>query len=138
MNSKTYTFIDCDSHITEPHDLWKRYLPRSFQSYAPTTALDPSNDREYWYFGSEKVTGVAAFSWAGWPESFPHTPPTFKDIAPACYEAKLRLQWMDDHGCQAQVLFPNLIGTAGERCLKVPDAQLGLALLQAYNTYVAE
>ena len=45
---------------------------------------------------------------AGWPEYPPDHPKRWQDADPATWDAKLRLQKMDEYGIHAQVLYPNV------------------------------
>ena len=45
---------------------------------------------------------------AGWHEYPPSHPPRWEDADPHTWDAKLRLERMDEYGVWAQVLYPNV------------------------------
>ena len=40
--------IDCDSHLSEPADLWTSRLPRALQSVAPRVETDDAGVEWWW------------------------------------------------------------------------------------------
>ena len=64
--------------------------------------------------------------------------PPFDDIPAAAYDAKARLAHMDAEGIYAQVLYPNVGGFGSQNFLRMDNAELKLACVQAYNDFLAE
>ena len=61
-------FIDADTHITEPGDVWTSRLPRKFQNAAPRM-IRSDDGVDFWRFGrAERKIPVGATALAGWPE----------------------------------------------------------------------
>jgi predicted TIM-barrel fold metal-dependent hydrolase len=81
------------------------------------------------------VGGTAA---AGWPEPFPSAPATYEECHPAAYDAHARLAYMDTAGIWAQVLYPNVAGFGSQRFLSIPDDELKLVCVRAYNDFLRD
>jgi predicted TIM-barrel fold metal-dependent hydrolase len=59
------------------------------------------------------------------------------DVMPASYDTKARVQFMDDHGFKAQIMYPNVLGFAGQAAARL-DPELRLVSTQIYNDAMAE
>src|SRR5579864_3619864 len=101
--------IDCDSHISEPADLWTSRLPAKFRHDAPHVELERSTGRMRWHVGDHVLSPVGTGAHAGWKEWWPSYPPTLEQADPAVYDPVARLQRLDEYGIAVQLLFPNII-----------------------------
>ena len=131
-------FIDADTHITEPADVWTARLPRKFHDDAPHM-VRTDDGADVWRFGKkgrEIPVGVTAM--AGWPEPFPSIPRNLDECAPAAYDAKARLEYMDEIGAWAMALYPNIGGFGSETFLGLGDRELMLACVHAYNDWLID
>ena len=64
-------FIDADTHITEPGDVWTSRLPQKFQDAAPRM-IRTDDGVDVWQFGrKERKIPVGATAVAGWPSPSP-------------------------------------------------------------------
>lgn len=130
--------IDCDTHITEPGDVWTARLPSRFQADAPRIVRD-ADGRDSWIFGtSQRIVPVGVTAVAGWHEPFPASPRNMDEIPAAAHEAGARLQYMDEIGVWACALYPNIGGFGSESFLSLPDAELKLACVRAYNDWLLD
>jgi predicted TIM-barrel fold metal-dependent hydrolase len=136
MDASEIQVVDADSHLTEPPDLWTSRLPKKWSSEMPRVQVESASGIERWRIGDAWCSGVGTQSQAGWAEYPPSFPPTWSDINPWCYSADARLSWMDEHGIQAQVLYPNITAFEGWALMALPDAELRLAIIRAYNDYI--
>ncbi len=102
-----FDVISADSHVIEPPDLWKKWLPKTYQERAPRLVKDEDGG-DAWFFGEGRppeplglvtVTGYGydKFKWTGW---------TYDKIEPGCYVGKERLKQLDFDGVQAEVIYP--------------------------------
>jgi hypothetical protein len=41
--------IDCDSHVTEPPDLWSTYLSEKWRAEPPRVAWNEASSEDTWY-----------------------------------------------------------------------------------------
>jgi predicted TIM-barrel fold metal-dependent hydrolase len=131
-------FIDADTHITEPGDVWTSRLPQKFQDAAPRM-IRTDDGVDLWRFGkAERAIPVGATACAGWPQPFPSIPRNLDECPPAAYDAKARLEYMDEIGAWAMALYPNIGGFGSETFLGLGDPELMLACVRAYNDWLIE
>ena len=127
--------VDCDQHVIEPPDLWERYLPSAYQDRAPKLVKDEDGG-DAWQLGAyvESLGLVAAKEVK--PRDLRWTGARYEDMHPGIYEAKGRLEILDEDGIHACVLFPPqrtmiYFMTCG-------DPELQLAGMRAYNEFISE
>jgi predicted TIM-barrel fold metal-dependent hydrolase len=131
-------FIDADTHITEPGDVWTSRLPRKFQDSAPHM-VRTDDGFDVWSFGSKgRAIPVGATAVAGWKDPFPAMPRNLDECPPAAYDAAARLAYMDEIGAWAMALYPNVGGFGSETFLGLNDPELMLACVRAYNDWLIE
>lgn len=131
-------FIDADTHITEPADVWTSRLPAKFQDAAPRM-IRTDDGVDVWRFGNaDRKIPVGATAVAGWHDPFPSIPKNLDECPPASYDAKARLEYMDEIGAWAMALYPNIGGFGSETFLGLDDPALMLACVQAYNDWLIE
>ena len=131
-------FIDADTHITEPGDVWTSRLPQKFQDQAPRM-VRTDDGVDMWRFGErERQIPVGATAVAGWKDPFPSIPRNLDECPPAAYDAKARLAYMDEIGAWAMALYPNIGGFGSETFLGLGDPELMLACVRAYNDWLIE
>jgi predicted TIM-barrel fold metal-dependent hydrolase len=129
--------IDVDTHVTEPPDLWTARLGQKWQEVAPKVVRDPRSGHERWTMGGRWLSDVATYAVAGWPEYPPSHPPTLHDADPGAWDPAKRLQWMDEHGVWAQVLYPNLIAFESSVFVDV-DPGFAIECTRAYNDFLID
>jgi len=131
-------FIDADTHVTEPGDVWTARLPAKLRSRAPRMVRS-DDGVDFWQFGTrERRIPVGATAVAGWPEPFPSMPRNLDECPPAAWDAKARLAYMDGIGAWAMALYPNIGGFGSETFLGLGDPELMLACVRAYNDWLVE
>jgi uncharacterized protein len=127
--------IDCDSHLAEPPDLWTSRMDKAKWGDAiPHLEFDERVGMERWVVGGKKLTSVANWAVAGWPEHPPSHPPSLEQADPAAFFAPERLQRLDEYGIYAQVLYPNLIAFSHHAFTAVGH-DFALEAIQAYNDF---
>jgi predicted TIM-barrel fold metal-dependent hydrolase len=110
MASSATPIIDVDSHLTEPKDLWTSRMTGQWADFAPRTFWDENAGRERWHIGRYQLLGTQDGNHAGWKEFWPSLPHTQEEGDPGAYNAKARLERLDQFGIAAQILYPNLLG----------------------------
>ena len=135
--TERFNVIDVDTHIVEPPDLWTSRVSKKWGDLVPHVRLD-SRKVERWYMGTERLPAAGSVAQAGWKDFPPSFPPTLAEADPAAWKARDRLERMDQYGIYAQVLYPNLLGFQCESFMRMPDRQLGLECVSAYNDFLAE
>ena len=131
--------VDADGHISEPHDLWARYLPSPLRERASAALRmvdhpggGVSACLEGRFIGEGNFQGAGGFGRTNAEMSRARWGPT--DMNPGGFDPHRRLQDMDRMGIAVAVLFPSM-------CLLlngVEDPELAAAMARAYNTYAAE
>lgn len=139
-----YRFIDSDTHISEPADVWTARLPAKWRDRGPNVRwveADASKGQragQYWFLGDQQSFPVGLTTSAGWGKPFPSCPMTYEEMHPASWQIGPRLAYMDSIGCWAQVLYPNIGGFGNQFFLKLGDPELMLACVQAFNDFQQE
>ena len=133
----TLGVIDVDTHVSEPMDLWTSRLPPKWHDDAPHGEWDDSTDQYRWRIGKHLLFGISSQNHAGWREFYPSVPKSMEESDPGSYDPKARLEWMDAHGVNVQVIYPNVLGFWGFAFLDM-DPKLRLACVQAFNDYQVE
>lgn len=128
--------IDVDTHITEPADVWTSRVSKKWGDRVPH--VQRHEGRDIWLIGDEMVGGPGFTTMAGFDGSYPECPHGYDDIPKASYDAKARLDFMDEEGIFAAVLYPNVGGFGSGGFLKLKDPQLMLECVRAYNDFLVE
>lgn len=125
--------IDCDTHFTEPADLWTANAPAGLRDRMPHVKRVDNTD--YWFVGDRnfgsiggnvigkdhnKLLGRLAYQ-------------NYDQITPASYEVDARLQEMDAMGVWGQICFQNGGTTQAGSLVALGDPELALTILQVYN-----
>lgn len=131
------TFIDADTHITEPADLWTSRVSAKWGDRVPHVRQDDKNVNA-WFVGDDKIANAPSGVFAGWKGKFPSSPPTYEDAHPASFDVHERLKLMDETGVYAQVLYPNVAGFGSQRFLQLKEPALMLECVRAWNDFQAE
>lgn len=131
----TVAVIDVDTHLTEPPDVWTARLPTSLHDRVPH--IERVNGQDVWMAAGERIGAPGYYSMAGWHGIMPASiPNTFDDIAPAMYDAKARLAFLDEQGIAAQVLYPNVGGFGNGYFLRLGDRELVAECVRTYNDFL--
>ncbi|HTH29532.1 MAG TPA: amidohydrolase family protein [Sphingobium sp.] len=130
--------VDCDTHFSEPPDLFISRAPAKYKDRAPVQRRVNGNDR--WFvdgrdFGStggnvirkdnNKLLGRMAF-------------PTMEEGHPGAWELKPRLQAMDDMGIYAQICYHNSGVTQAGALMALRDEEFALWVISTYNDAAAQ
>jgi predicted TIM-barrel fold metal-dependent hydrolase len=133
----SYTIIDCDTHITEPRDVWTARVPAKYLDRVPHVVRN-AEGKDVWMLEGTQIYTVGLTATAGWREPFPGGPPTYEEMHPAAHDPHARLALMDTQGIWAQVLYPNVAGFGSQRFLQIPDDELKLVCVEAYNDFLRD
>jgi predicted TIM-barrel fold metal-dependent hydrolase len=127
--------IDCDTHVTEPADVWTARVPAKLRDRAPRIVRD-EHGFDTWHVGeSTPLIPVGFSALAGWPEPFPSSPRNMDEVPPAAHDAKARLEYMDSVGIWAMAIYPNVGGFGNQGFLALDDRELMDACVRAYNDW---
>lgn len=130
--------IDVDTHITEPRDVWTDRVPKKWGDRVPH--IEQRNGVDLWYADGQRIGSPGGTSMAGFHDFYPATPKGYDEIHPSMYEPNARVQFMDEHGIQAQVLYSNVGGFGGGyfQGLAVNEPELAADLVRGYNDFLAD
>ena len=131
-----YTIIDVDTHVTEAPDLWTSRVPASMRDSVPYVATD-KRGRTLWYLNGSPFAKVGLTATAG-AGDMKEPPNDYSDMHPGAYDASARLQYMDEMGIWAMVMYPNVGGFGNQQFLKIGDPELMLTCVQVYNDWQTE
>jgi predicted TIM-barrel fold metal-dependent hydrolase len=112
-------------------------MSTKYGDLVPHVRWDDEAKEEAWFVGDQRMGPVASAAQAGWHEFPPAHPPRWEDADPHTWDAKLRLQRMDEYGVWAQVLYPN-VALFNSALLKSGDLGLTLEYIRAYNDFQTE
>src|SRR5262245_1257457 len=132
---RTYRLVSADSHVIEPADLWTSRLPRKFQPIAPHTERFEEGDA--WVLdGVDEVITFGFNASAGMHPSEARPWRRWDEIDTAGYEPAARVVAQDVDGVDAEVLYPS--PRLFQYIATVPVAEFHVALVRAYNEWLAE
>ncbi|HEX4017171.1 MAG TPA: amidohydrolase family protein [Frankiaceae bacterium] len=132
-----YDIIDCDTHITEPRDVWTARVPERYRDRVPHVVRNDSGV-DVWLLDGAQIYTAGITALAGWHSPFPSAPPTYEDMHPAAYDSHARLKLMDGNRIWAQVLYPNVAGFGSQKFLQIKDNALKLVCVEAYNDFLRD
>jgi predicted TIM-barrel fold metal-dependent hydrolase len=138
IETEKLSIIDCDSHLTEPADLWTSRAPKALQDRMPVQRVV---DGTSWWFldgdsfctiggnaigtGRQKVLGTVSVQ-------------PFDQVDPSAWSPTERLKLLDEVGIHAQILYPNGLGFSSNAIFAIEDVKQRLAVLQIYNDFLVE
>jgi predicted TIM-barrel fold metal-dependent hydrolase len=130
--------VDCDTHFTEPKDLWTANAPTGLKDKMPHVRRIANADQ--WYVGDKhfgsiggnviakdknKLLGKLAFQ-------------NYDQIDTGSYEVGARLDAMDAMGVWAQICFQNGGVTQAGSLVALNDEPLAILITQIYNDACAD
>jgi predicted TIM-barrel fold metal-dependent hydrolase len=132
--------IDVDTHYSEPPDLWTARAPRKLAERAPRVVrTDAGVDQ--WMVDGKHVFGPLGFCVIRRDASKEYGRlclDTYDELHPGASQAKPRLAMMDRHGLTVQILYPNILGFAGNAIMRLEDPELRNFCVTAYNDAIAQ
>jgi len=128
--------LDADTHQMEPASMWEEYIAPQYRTQAPR--LDKVGGRHALAVEGESLTneGKYPFSTPDFLAALMKGMQRFERARSGQFNAESRLQDMDEHGVDAQVLYPTVGGQLLGR--EFHDAALLAACCRAYNDWSAE
>ncbi len=131
--------IDCDTHYTEPPDLWTSRAPAAYKDRMPY--MKTVNGQSLWFIEGDQPWGMVGTTVIGTGgEKFRGklSLATFEEMDEAAYKVKPRLQVMDRMGIWAQIVYPNAGGFGATRFLGIKDEEMRIQCAKIYNDAMAE
>jgi len=130
--------VDCDTHFTEPKDLWTANAPAGLKDKMPHVKRIDGADR--WFVGDKdfgsiggnviardknKLLGRLAFQ-------------NYDQITAGSYDVKSRLEDMDAMGVWAQICYQNGGVTQAGSLVALNDESLAMSITQIFNDACAD
>jgi predicted TIM-barrel fold metal-dependent hydrolase len=131
-----YKVIDVDTHITEPPGVWTDRVASKWGNKVPH--VEKIEGRDVWLIGDQPVGAPGPVTMSGHTGTFPDVPMGYDDIPAASYDAKARLELMDEENIHGMVLYPNVGGFGSGSFLKLGEPELMLECVQAYNDFLVD
>ena len=134
-----YTVISVDDHIVEPPELFVGRVPSQFSDQIPRVVTD-EDGTECWEYDGNRFKQIGLNAVAGRPkEDWLLQAANFDEIRRGCFDPQARVRDMDINGVWASLNFPSQItGFCGSVFARTKDADLGFAVMQAWNDWMAE
>jgi predicted TIM-barrel fold metal-dependent hydrolase len=130
--------IDCDSHFTEPADLWTSRAPTAWRDRVPVQqTIDGITG---WYLEGEQWASTGGNTIRTGKEKVlgSHVIQPFDQVDKAAWNVKDRLELMDIMDVQAQILYPNGVGFASNHVFAIEDPVQRAMVLQIYNDFYVD
>lgn len=132
-----YRIVDADTHVLEPPDIWKTWLPSRYMDKAPQLVKDDEGGDAWLFAGAADPDPIGLVATPGKPfDEFRWTGVTYDQARPGCYDGAARLEDMDIDGVDAALVFAPQ-RTVGH-FLGDQDDEFVRAGIDAYNRFVAE
>ena len=134
--ARTYKVISADGHVETPPESWVKYVPEKWKDRAPRLIQQP--DGEAWVVEGKPLLYNGKNINAGKVAKLKGESYFLNDGSPTegAGPAIQRLREQDKDGIDAEVLFPPVYATTFIEGIADRDAYF--AVLQAYNTYLAQ
>ena len=132
--------IDVDSHWTEPRDLWLSRAPAKLKDRALRVKKNDAGV-EQWVVEDGEVMGSVGYASIrpdGTKTMARIAFDTFEEVHPGAIDVPPRLAYMDEHGLTMQIVYPNILGFAGNAVMRVKDLEHRAFCCTAYNDACGE
>ncbi|MCU4183833.1 amidohydrolase [Acidiferrimicrobium sp. IK] len=130
--------IDCDSHLTEPPDLWSSRVGPEYRDKIPVQQTVDGHTGWYLHDRLWASTGGNTIAQGPAKRLGTHLVQPFSDIDPSAWSVKERLAVIDELGIWAQILYPNGIGFASNHLFAIEDEAERTLILQVYNDFLMD
>ncbi len=129
--------ISVDDHVLEPPNVWQDRIAEKDRDRAPK--LVRRDDLEVWVYENRAVPTNGLSAVAGKKnEEFSPKPVTYADMRPGCYDARARVEDMNEAGILASLGFPSFPRFCGQIFYEAQDKDLALSCVRAYNDWMID
>jgi predicted TIM-barrel fold metal-dependent hydrolase len=136
-----YTVVDMDGHVTEPFEIWERYLDQAFHEFAPRLIRTEDGVDAVAFAGRVHVPANNGIGLPGAGLVGRRVGPRtmydcrYIDGHRGGFEPHARLKAMDEDGIDVGVLFPTL---SALMIAANPWEALSVAMARAYNNWISD
>jgi len=130
--------VDCDTHFTEPPDMFQKNAPASMKDKLPRVVRVDGLDR--WFIGDKDFGSLGGNVIAKDRNKLLSrlSYRTYDEIHPGSYQVGPRLEEMDKMGVWAQICFQNGGLTQAGSLLALNDIDMAMTVIRGYNDACAE
>ena len=134
MNADDMILISVDDHVIEPKNMFDNHWPARLKGQEPKNTRRERGD--VWEFQGLEAPNVGLNAVAGCPpEEYNLDPTEYEQMRPGCFDSDLRVLDMSASGILAGINFPTFPHFCGQYFLRMPDKDLSLVAVQAYNDW---
>ncbi len=138
MQANDLILISVDDHLVEPPDVFHGHIPARYADRAPRVVRNDDGS-DVWVFEGSTIPNVGLNAVAGRPKSEYGVEPTaFDEMRRGCYDVHERVKDMSAAGVLGSLNFPSFPGFSGRLFSAIPDKDLALAVIRAYNDWHVE
>jgi predicted TIM-barrel fold metal-dependent hydrolase len=138
MNMNDMVIVSVDDHLSEPADLYERRLSGDALATAPKLKQTETGT-DYWEYQGLKMPSVGLNAVVGRPfEEYGMEPTKLDQIRKGVWNVHERVKDMDVNGIAASMNFGSAVGFDGGTFHRVPDKDLALLHMRAFNDWHVE
>ncbi len=134
----THGLISVDDRVQETPETWTAYISSQQWGDNIPHLEDRDDGSQFWVVAGQHLDDQPLAETGALMPDRNRLPQRWEDVPAAAYDPSERLRAMDADGVGAQVLYPSLAGNSGEVFGAIPDPELQLACVQAYNNWLID
>ena len=135
MQINDLILISVDDHLVEPPDMFVDHIPAKYADRAPKV-VRTDDGADVWVFEGAVIPNVGLNAVAGRPkEEYGVEPTAFDEMRRGCFDVHERVKDMSAAGVLGSMNFPSFPGFSGRLFSAIPDKDLALAVIRAYNDW---
>ena len=136
MDVEDMIMVSIDDHAIEPPDMFEGHVPAKWADQAPKVVRNDQGVEEWHFQGQVTTTRLGLAATVGWPaEEWGLNAATFSELRPGCFDVNERVRDMNVNGTLASLNFPTMAGFNARSFNEVPDKELSMIMLRAYNDW---
>jgi predicted TIM-barrel fold metal-dependent hydrolase len=126
--------VSVDDHVIETPDAFERHFPERLKSRAPR--IETTDGVDVWVFEGRRYPTIGLNAVVGRPRSeYGMEPNSFSQLREGTYDVHARVDDMNVNGVLASICFPTFPKFAGGVFFDIPDREVALAAVRAYNDW---
>jgi uncharacterized protein len=138
MVDSSHRFISVDDHVQEHPRVWTDRLSSQQWGDRIPHVVSGADGREQWIVDGKPLDRPGVAEVGALLADRADVPQRWDEVPAAAYVPGERLKAMDAARIQYSVLYPSVVGVAGEILARIEDPELELACVQAYNDWLID
>ena len=132
-----YKVVSVDDHLVEPADVFTKRVPANIRDRVPH--IRDIDGTPKWYVEDRMIAGVSSAAGVHWRDlTRPGVSDSYENMRRGGWDPNGRLEELDIDGVDASILFPNFARFHGDPLESVPDLDIRLECIKAYNDWVVD